>query len=305
VNMSPDRSHVIENYSNASTPPKFSLLEAGDSVKRVLLENELEGLAKYTVPNPEFFKFKTTDDKVLNAYLIKPPNFDPDKKYPLITFGYGNAGSQMVINRWGGPRGVQRDMWHRYMAQQGYIIFCMDNRTTAGRGKRAKNLTYGHYAKWTVLDQLEGVKYLKTVPFVDPERMGVWGWSGGGYLAAAMMTKGAPHYKVGVSVAPVIDITRYQAVGVERWMGQLDENQEGYDAVNLINFVDRLEGDLLLIHGTGDENVKFAFTLQFADALIKANKQIDMMVYPNEHHGIEGARPHVYTKIADYFQDKL
>lgn len=304
-NMSPDRSHVIENYSNASTPPKFSLLEPSDGVKRVLLENKPEGLAKYAVPNPEFFKFKTTDGKLLNAYMIKPTDFDPDKKYPLIAYGYGNAGSQMVVNRWGSSRGVQRDMWHRYMAQQGYIIFCMDNRTTAGRGKLAKNLTYGHYAKWAVLDQLEGVKYLKTLPFVDSERMGFWGWSGGGYLTAAMMTKGAPHYKTGVSVAPVIDITRYQGVGVERWMGQLDENQEGYDAVNLINFVDRLEGDLLLIHGTGDENVKFAFTLQFADALIKANKQIDMMVYPNEHHGIEGARLHVYTKIANYFQDKL
>jgi len=304
-NMSPDRSAVIENYSNAASPPKFSLRKPAGDVIRVVLDNKPEGLTKYAIPNPEFMKFKTTDGQLLNAYMIKPTNFDPAKKYPVIVYGYGNAGSQMVVNRWGSSRGVQRDMWHRYMAQQGFIIFVMDNRTTAGRGKLAKNLTYGHYAKWTVLDQLEGVKYLKTLAFVDSNRLGVWGWSGGGYLAAAMMTKGAPHYKTGVSVAPVIDITRYQAVGVERWMGQLDENQEGYDAVNLINFVDRLEGDLLLIHGTGDENVKFAFTLQFADALIKANKQFDMMVYPNEHHGIEGARLHVYTKIAEYFQDKL
>src|SRR5690606_21099490 len=117
--------------------------------------------------------------------------------------------------------------------------------------------------------------------------------------------KGAPHYKVGVSVAPVIDLVNYQAVGVERWMDQLEVNPEGYARVNLSNFADRLEGDLLLIHGTGDENVKYAFTLQFADALIKANKQFDMMVYPNEHHGIEGARRHVYTKVADYFKEKL
>jgi len=288
-NISPDRRYVIENYSNAASPPKFSLRKPTGSVIKVVLENKLEGLEKYAVPNPEFIKFTTTDGKVLNAYMMKPADFDPKKKYPVIAYGYGNAGSQMVVNRWGSSRGVQRDLWHRYMAQQGFVIFSMDNRTTAGRGKLAKNLIYGHYAKWAVLDQLEGVKYLKTQPFVDSERLGFWGWSGGGYLTVAMMTKGAPHYKTGVSVAPVIDITRYQAAGVERWMGQLAENQEGYDAVNLINFVDRLEGDLLLIHGTGDENVKFAFTLQFADALIKANKQFDMMVYPNEHHGIEGS----------------
>jgi dipeptidyl-peptidase-4 len=211
----------------------------------------------------------------------------------------------MVVNRWGSSRGAQRDMWHRYMAQQGYVIFSMDNRTTAGRGKKAKNMIYGHYAKWAVLDQVNGAKYLKTLPFVDSKRLGFWGWSGGGYLTAAMMTKGAPHYKTGVSVAPVIDLTRYQAVGVERWMDFYEDNPEGYYQVNLINFVDLLEGDLLLIHGTGDENVKFAFTLQFADALIKAGKQFDMMVYPNEHHGIEGARLHVYTKIANYFKEKL
>jgi dipeptidyl-peptidase-4 len=303
--FSPDRHSVIETYTNASSPPISSLRNPSGSESSVLVANELDGLKKYAVPNPDFFQFQTTDGVVLNAYMIKPTDFDPSKKYPVIVYGYGNAGSQMVVNRWGSSRGVQRDMWHRYMAQQGYVIFVMDNRTTAGRGKLAKNLTYGHYAKWAIHDQLEGVKYLKTLPYVDPERLGFWGWSGGGYLAAALMTKGAPHYKTGVSVAPVIDLSRYQAVGVERWMDFLDENEEGYYQVNLLNFADKLQGDLLLIHGTGDENVKFAFTLQFADALIAAGKQFDMMVYPNEHHGIEGARLHVYTKIANYFQEKL
>lgn len=303
--MSPDRTQVVQVWSDASTPPVITLREPAGKKERVLLRNQLTGLEKYAVPNPEFFQFETDDGITLNGYMIKPTNFDPNKKYPVITYGYGNAGSQMVVNTWGSARGAQRDLWHRYMAEQGYIIFSMDNRTTAGRGKLAKNLTYGEYGKWAVLDQLQGVRYLKTLPFVDPDRVGFWGWSGGGYLTAAMMTKGAPHYKVGVSVAPVIDLVNYQAVGVERWMGQLEDNPEGYARANLINYVDRLQGDLLLIHGTGDENVKFAFTLQFADALIKANKQFDMMVYPNEHHGIEGARLHVYTKIANYFKEKL
>lgn len=304
--FSPDRKHVIETYSNANTPPVMELRSGSGAHVRTLASNDLPGLEKYAVPNPEFLKVETSDGAVLNAAMIKPTDFDPEKKYPVIGYGYGNAGSQVVVNRWGpGPRGPERDLWHRYMAQQGFIVFSLDNRTTAGRGKAAKNLTYGHYAKYAVLDQLEGAKYLKSLPYVDAERLGFWGWSGGGYLAAALMTKGAPTYKTGVSVAPVIDLTRYQAVGVERWMDFFDENEDGYRQVNLLNYADKLQGDLLLIHGTGDENVKFAFTLQFADALISAGKQFDMMVYPNEHHGIEGARLHVYTRIADYFLDNL
>ena len=303
--LSPAGDYAIETWSDVRTPPRITLRKPGGEQIRILLENRLEGLAKFAVPNPEFLTFETSDRIELNAYMIKPDDFDPERRYPVIGYGYGNAGSQMVVNRWGSSRGAQRDLWHRYMATQGYVIFTMDNRTTAGRGKKAKNLTYGHYAKWAVHDQLEGAAFLKTLPYIDPERLGFWGWSGGGYLAAALMTKGAPTWKTGVSVAPVIDLTRYQAVGVERWMDQLEVNPEGYYQVNLMNFADQLQGDLLLIHGTGDENVKFAFTLQFADSLIKAGKQFDMMVYPNEHHGIEGARQHVYTKIADYFKEKL
>jgi dipeptidyl-peptidase-4 len=303
--MSPDRTLAVQTWSDASTAPIVDVRDPMGTKVTVLISNDLPGVQKYAVPNPEFFQFKTDDGITLNAYMMKPSHFDPAKKYPVIAFGYGNAGSQMVINAWGSARGMQRDMWHRYMAEQGYIVFSMDNRTTTGRGKLAKNLTYGEYGKWAVLDQLQGVGYLKTLPYIDSGRIGFWGWSGGGYLAAAMMTKGAPNYKVGVSVAPVIDLINYQAVGVERWMDQLENNPEGYARVNLMNYADRLQGDLLLIHGTGDENVKYAFTLQFADALIKANKQFDMMVYPNEHHGIENYRLHVYTKIADYFKEKL
>ena len=304
-NTSPDGKHAIETWSNASTPPVIRLRRASGEVVRTLEENDLAGLRKYALPNPEFLKIETTDGIILNVSMIKPLDFDPDRTYPAIGYGYGNAGSQVVVNRWGNGRGPERDLWHRFMAQQGFIVYSLDNRTTAGRGKAARNLTYGHYAKYAVHDQLEGAKYLKSLPYIDPDRVGFWGWSGGGYLACALMTKGAPHFKTGVSVAPVIDLSRYQAVGVERWMGFLEENEAGYRAVNLINDADKLQGDLLLIHGTGDENVKFAFTLQFADSLIRKNKQFDMMVYPNEHHGIEGAQLHVYTKMANYFLEKL
>jgi dipeptidyl-peptidase-4 len=253
----------------------------------------------------EFISFTTDDGIVLNGFMIKPPDFDPSKKYPVISYGYGNAGSQVVVNRWGTQRGPTQDLWHRYMAQRGYVIFAMDNRTTAGRGKAAKNLTYGEYGKYAVLDYVQGVNYLKTLPWIDAERIGFWGWSGGGYLAAALMTKAAPLFKAAVSVAPVIDLTRYQAVGVERWMGTPAENPEGYAAVNLMNYADRLQGKLLLIHGTGDENVKFAFTLQFADSLIRANKQFDMMVYPNQRHAISDFRLHVFSTMTRYFDENL
>jgi dipeptidyl-peptidase-4 len=272
---------------------------------RTLIDNRLPGLEKYDVPNPEFLSFETDDGVTLNAYMIKPSDFDPETKYPVIAYGYGNAGSQMVVNRWGSARGAERDLFHRHMAANGYIVWCMDNRTTAGRGKKAYNLTYGEYGKWAVLDQIQGANFLRSLPYVDPGRLGFWGWSGGGYLAAALMTKGAPHFQVGVSGAPVINLENYQAVGVERWMDQLEVNPEGYERVNPMNFADRLQGDLLLIHGTGDDNVKWAFTLQFADSLIKAGKQFDMMVYPNEHHGIEHYQQHRYTKIANYFKEKL
>jgi dipeptidyl-peptidase-4 len=303
--ISPDHRHVIESFSDARTPPRMTLRDADGNEVRVLENNKLEAMENYAMPHTEFIKVELEDGIVIDGFMIKPLDFDPGKKYPAIGYGYGNAGSQVVVNRWGTQGGATDDLWHRYMAEQGYIIFAFDNRTTAGRGKAAKNLTYGHYAKYAILDYLEGVEYLKTQPYIDGSRLGFWGWSGGGYLAAALMTKGAPTFKVAVSVAPVINLDRYQSVGVQRWMGLLDENEKGYRETNLLNYADRLEGDLLLIHGTGDENVKFAFTLQFANALIAHNKQFDMMVYPNQHHGIQDAQLHVFTKIANYFQDKL
>lgn len=303
--LSPDGAHAITTHSTANSPRVMQVRDLADGSDWTLAENPIAGMRDHALPQTEFIQFETDDGVTLNGYFIKPVDFDPAKKYPVIGYAYGNAGSQIVVNRWGTQRGPNQDLWHRYMAQQGYVIFAMDNRTTTGRGKAAKNLTYGRYGKYAVLDELQGVEYLKTLPWVDAQRIGFWGWSGGGYLAAALMTKGAPHFKAAVSVAPVIDLTRYQAVGVERWMGTPEENPEGYAAVNLLNDADRLQGKLLLMHGTGDENVKFAFTLQFANALIAAGKQFDMMVYPNRRHTITDARKHVFSTMTRYFQENL
>ncbi|RBP53565.1 S9 family peptidase [Arenicella xantha] len=303
--LSPDARYALAIHSDARTPQSLALVSAAGESLQTLVSNSVPALNDYALTHTEFITFKTDDGIELNGFFIKPPNFDPSKKYPVVSYGYGNAGSQVVVNRWGTQRGPTQDLWHRYLAQQGYVIFAMDNRTTTGRGKKAKNLTYGEYGKYAVLDYIQGVDYLKTLPWIDDERIGFWGWSGGGYLAAALMTKAAPRFKVAVSVAPVIDLTRYQAVGVERWMGSPAENPEGYAAMNLINFADKLEGKLMLVHGTGDENVKYAFTLQFAESLIKANKQFDMLIYPNQRHGISDYRLHVFSTITRYFDENL
>ena len=306
--FSPDRRLVIETRSDADTPAGMTLRKANGEEIGVLEAGNSAAMDKYTIPRAEFIKVETGDDILIDGYMIKPPDFDPGKKYPVIGHGYGNAGSQVVVNRWvtsPWQQNTKQDLWHRYMAAQGYIIFAVDNRTTAGRGKAAKNLTYGHYGKYAVLDYLEGVNYLKSLPYIDAERLGFWGWSGGGYLAAALMTKGAPHFKTAVSVAPVIDLNRYQAYGVERWMDSYENNPQGYYEVDLMNFADKLQGNLLLIHGTGDENVKYGFTLQLADALIAANKQFDMMIYPNQRHDLDDVRLHLFTRMTDYFLEKL
>jgi dipeptidyl-peptidase 4 len=303
--ISPDGKHAIETRSDINTPPQVTLRRTDGAAIRVLEQSQLAALERFALPKAEFLTVNTSDGASMDAFMIKPPAFDPGKRYPVIAYGYGNAGSQVALNRWGDWGGAGRLLWHFYMAQQGYVVFAADNRTTAGHGKQAYNLTYGHYARYAVSDYLQAADYLASLPYVDSARLGFWGWSGGGYLAAALMTKGAPRFKVAVSVAPVIDLSRYQAVGVERWMGQLAENPQGYFETNLINYADRLEGKLLLVHGSGDENVKYAFTLQFADALIHAGKQFDMMIYPNQHHRLDDAQLHVYTKITNYFRDNL
>ena len=306
--FSPDRRLVIETRSDADTPPGMTLRKANGEEIGVLEAGNPAAMDKYAIPRAEFIKVETGDGILIDGYMIKPADFDPGKKYPVIGHGYGNAGSQVVVNRWvtsPWQQNTKQDLWHRYMAAQGYIIFAVDNRTTAGRGKAAKNLTYGHYGKYAVLDYLEGVNYLKSLPYIDADRLGFWGWSGGGYLAAALMTKGAPHFKTAVSVAPVIDLNRYQAYGVERWMDSYENNPQGYYEVDLMNFAGKLQGNLLLIHGTGDENVKYGFTLQLADALIVANKQFDMMIYPNQRHDLDDVRLHLFTRMTDYFLEKL
>ena len=302
-NFSPDYSYFIDSYSNATTPTKTTLCKTDGTEVDVLKDGKIAALENYSITFPEYTTFKTTDGTELNAFFIKPPDFDPNKKYPAIIYGYAGPGSQEVVNRWGAGGG----MFNQYMASRGYIIFTLDNRGTGGRGKEFKNLAYGDLSKWSIHDQVEGAKYLASLDFIDKDRIGAWGWSGGGYLTVGLLTRGADYFKAGVAVAPVTDFRDYDAPWTERYMGLLTDNPEGYDKANLQNSVDLLKGKLLMIHGTGDDNVHYQNTLQFVDKCIKANKQVDVFFYPNKNHSIYGGytRLNLFTKMSNYFEDNL
>ncbi len=256
ANYAPDYRHFVEVYSNASTPVETTLRNADGSMVRVLENGKISALKNYNMVYPQFLTFKTTDGTELNAYMMKPVDFDPSKKYPVLVYGYGGPGSQMVVDRWGGTRTI----WHQYMTEHGYIIFCVDNRGTGGRGKAFKDLAYLDLGKWSVHDQVEGAKYLATLPYVDASRLGFWGWSGGGYLTCMMLTKGADYFKTGIAVAPVTDFRLYDAIWTERYMGLPVDNKKGYDAASVLTYAGKLKGKLMIVHGTGDDNVHYQNT---------------------------------------------
>ncbi len=310
ADFSPDFSHYVAFSSDARTSTQISLRKSDGSPVRVLEENRIEALAEYDMVYPEFLTVTASDGMQLNAWMMKPADFDPAKKYPVIVYGYGGPGSQTVTNQWAGGEAfhsLQRTLWHQFMTDNGYIIFSLDNRGTGGRGKAFKNLAYGDISKWAVEDQIEGAKYLAGLPYVDASRIGFWGWSGGGYLTCMMLTRGAEYFAAGVAVASVTDFRNYDTIWTERYMGLLSDNREGYEAADVLNYADLLKGRLLLIHGGGDDNVHPQNTSQLVEKLIAANKQFDLMLYPNRNHGISGgnASRHLYSLMARYFEENL
>jgi len=309
--FSPNFKYVVGNFSDIRTPTQTMLRKTDGKLIRFLEKNEIPALWDYDLPYPEFTSFQTSDGVTLNAYMIKPVDFDPAGKYPVIVYGYGGPGSQMVVNRWGtGSRPYhykQRILWQQMLTQRGFIIFCLDNRGTGGRGKAFEELVYGDVGKWVVHDHVEGAKYLQSLPYVDAERIGFWGWSGGGYLALMLMTQAADYFKVGISVAPVSDFHFYDTIWTERYMGLPQENSAGYAAANVLTYIDRLKGKLMIVHGTGDDNVHVQNTLTVVNELQKRGLPFDMMLYPNKNHRISGGKTqlHLFSKMTNYFSDNL
>ena len=298
--------YFVNTNSTINAPAIYRVLDRNGEKIRVIEDNaKLKRLQKsYGVSPVEFFDMKTIADNVtLNGWMIKPPNFDPKKKYPVFMYLYGGPGSQQVVNRWRGSN----YWWFQMLAQQGFIVACVDNRGTGGRGEAFKKMTYLQLGHYETLDQIEAAKYLGRLKYTDASRIGIFGWSYGGYMSSLCLLKGNDIFSAAIAVAPVTNWKWYDTIYTERYMRKEKENAEGYARNSPVNFADRLKGDYLLIHGMGDDNVHFQHSVEMANALISANKQFDTYFYPNRNHGIRGggARLHLYQKMTDFVQEKL
>jgi dipeptidyl-peptidase-4 len=299
ANFSPGYKYFIHNYKSLNTPLNVYLRRTNGELVKTLRENNLPAFSEYDLPFPELGSFKTSDGVRLNYMIIKPKDFNPNKKYPVLFYGYGGPGSQATINKWNG----NRQLYHMMMAQNGFIIFTVDNRGTGGRGKSFKNLMYRDLSKWPVKDHVEAAKYLATLPYVDSDRMGVWGWSGGGTLTLWLLTRAYDYFKFGVSVAPNTEFLNYDGIWSERYMRLPDDNMDGYIQASPQTYAHQLEGKLLLVHGTQDDNVHYQHSLQMAKKLQDSGIQFEMMLYPNKNHSIKGAetQKHFYEMMTNFF----
>ena len=297
--------YFINNFSDANTPAYITLNDnKGKKIRE--LESNSELLKKineeYKFSKKEFFTFKTDDGNELNGWIIKPAMFDSSKKYPVFMYVYGGPGSQTVSNSW------DRDMpWWQLLAQKGYIVVSVDNRGTGARGKDFRQATYKQLGKYEVSDQIEAAKYLGTLNYIDKNRIGIFGWSYGGYMATLCMTIGAEYFKLGIAVAPVTNWRYYDSVYTERYNGLPQNNAEGYDENSPIFHVNKMKGKYLLVHGTADDNVHFQNSVDIVSKLVDANVQFESFYYPNKNHSIYGGntRYHLYTKMTDFILGNL
>ena len=296
--------YYMNSYSNANTAPIYTL-NKDDGTELMTLEDNIEFNSKiknYNLSKKEFFTIKTSKAE-MNAWMIKPPNFDATKKYPLFMFVYGGPGSQEVINSFGWAE----YFWHQMLAQNGYIVACVDNRGTGGKGSEFKKITYKQLGKLETIDQINAANYFGELKYIDEKRIGIQGWSYGGYMSSLCITKGADIFSLAIAVAPVTNWKYYDNIYTERYMQTPQENLEGYDSNSPINHVDKLEGKYLIIHGGADDNVHIQNTMEMIKQLVKSNKQFDQFIYPDKNHSIYGgnARYHLYKKMTDYILSNL
>ena len=310
VNMSADTRYYLNYRSDAGQPQTVSLRNGQDGKLVKTLEDNAklrQKLTDYNLGKLEFINFKTAEGVELNASVLKPANFDASKKYPVLMYVYGGPGSQTVRDDAGGGIAFTNYLWHQLLAEQGYIVVSVDNRGTGARGAQFKKSTYANLGKLETDDQAASARYLATLPYVDKARIGIWGWSFGGYMTALALTKNADLFKMGISVAPVTNWRYYDTVYTERFLKTPQENPAGYDDNSPVQHADKLRVKLLLVHGTGDDNVHFQNSVAFTDAMIKANKDYQTLYYPNRNHGIYGGttRLHLYRQMTDFVLKNL
>lgn len=297
--------YYISSYSNANTPPVYELFSVDGKLVKVLEDNAdlVNKMKHYNLSTKTFFKFKHPEGFELNGWMIKPPQFDSTNKYPVYMYAYGGPGGNECNDAWDG----NDYFWHNLLAQEGYIVVCVDNRGTLGRGRDFKHSTYLQLGKLEVQDQLAVAKYLGSLKYVDASRIGFQGWSFGGYMASLMITKGADLIKAAVAVAPVTNWKYYDNIYTERFLRKPQDNKSGYEDNSPVNFAKNIRGKYLLIHGSGDDNVHVQNSMEMAAAMVRYNIPFDFMIYPNKNHGISGGltRLHIYSKILKFVRENL
>ena len=303
--FSADFTYFIKTHSSAASPPKFTLNDSktGRLIKNIKDNSALlKKLETYDYSNKEFSTIHVNGND-LNMWMLKPANFDPSKTYPLLMFQYSGPGSQQVANTWSSSR----DYWHQFLAQQGYIVACVDGRGTGYKGAEFKKVTYMNLVKYETEDQIQAAKQLSDLPYIDQSRIGIWGWSYGGHMSTNCLLKGNDVFKMAIAVAPVTSWRFYDTIYTERFMRTPQENPSGYDDNSPFNYPELLKGDYLLVHGSGDDNVHVQHTMRMVEALIQANKQFDWAIYPDKNHGIYGGNTtmHLYTKMTNFLHENL
>ncbi|MBD3635927.1 MAG: S9 family peptidase [Crocinitomicaceae bacterium] len=296
--------YYINYYSNGNEPPRISVHNAKGKEIDVLVDNEKlkEKLASYNFSKKEFITIKG-EEHDLNAFIIKPPNFDETKKYPVYFNIYNGPGHNTVVDSWGGANFI----YHQLLAQKGYIVISVDTRGTMYRGAKFKKSTYLQLGKLETEDMIAVAKEVQKWDYVDPERIGVMGWSYGGYMTSLCMTKGADVFKMGIAVAPVTNWKWYDNIYTERFMRTPKENNDGYEDNSPINHVEKMKGKYLIVHGSADDNVHVQNTMEMVNALVKHNKDFEMFIYTNKNHGIYGGftRLHLFNKMLNFTLENL
>ena len=292
-----------------NTPSVYTLNDNNGKQLQVLLDNKSlrNKLSEYELGSREMFSFNTSEGVKLNGWMVKPADFNPQKRYPVIMYQYGGPGSQQVLNRWSIGMAGQGAILEHYLAQQGYVVVCVDNRGTGGRGVEFEKCTYLRLGEKEARDQVETALWLGNQSFVDKTRIGIWGWSYGGWNTLMSMSEGRPVFRAGVAIAPVTSWRYYDTVYTERFMRTPKENHSGYDEVNPIARASQLSGALLICHGMADDNVHFRNAAEYTEALVQADKDFSELVYTNRNHSIFGGntRNHLFRQAIRFFDANM
>lgn len=306
INMSPDYKYYIETFSTPTLPPQYTLHEINGKRLRTLEDNaELQqNLSEFQLPEKEFIEIPLKQ-ATLNGYLLKPHDFDPDKKYPVLFYVYGGPGSQSVQKNY---TSSHRSIWHRYLTAQGYIVASIDNRGTGGRGRAFEKQIYKQLGQYEVEDQIDAAEYLiREFDFIDEDRLGIWGWSYGGLMSSLVLARGSDLFGTAIAVAPVTSWRFYDTIYTERFMQTPQMNPEGYRRGSAMTYAHQMEGNYLLVHGMGDDNVHFQNTVEMVNRLVEAGVPFETMYYPNRNHGIYGGntREHLFNMLNEFILEKL